>query len=193
MWGFHVAKYCYVFVCIITPKTSTEKWTENRTPCWFYTGTRGPRTCAVFNQTSNIVISKTLDGTVATDGTAASGIYQNPYVKLQEWNIAVSKQSNVCWIGGISHQYLGKCISNDLLLCIHIPQSAHHETDSNSRIELDLFPIIDFGNWNRFPTLFSPHMKKPLSQCTTPGAGEHMAGEWQSLAWESFHTWPAVH
>ena len=49
-------------------------------------------------------------------------------------------------IGGISHQYLGKCISNDLLLCIHIPQSAHHETDSNSRIELDLFPIIDFGN-----------------------------------------------
>ena len=29
---------------------------------------------AVFNQTSNIVISKTLDGTVATDGTAASGI-----------------------------------------------------------------------------------------------------------------------
>ena len=41
---------------------------------------------------------------------------------------------------------LGKCISNDLLLCIHIPQSAHHETDSNSRIELDLFPIIDFGN-----------------------------------------------
>ena len=31
-------------------------------------------------------------------------------------------------------------------LCIHIPQSAHHETDSNSRIELDLFPIIDFGN-----------------------------------------------
>ena len=79
--------------------------------------------------------------------------YHNPYVKLQEWNIAVSKQSNVCWIGGISHQYLGKCISNDLLLCIHIPQSAHHETDSNSRIELDLFPIIDFGNWNRFPSL----------------------------------------
>ena len=38
-------------------------------------------------------------------------------------------------------------------LCIHIPQSAHHETDSNSRIELDLFPIIDFGNWNRFPSL----------------------------------------
>ena len=31
-------------------------------------------------------------------------------------------------------------------LCIHIPQSTHHETDSNSRIELDLFPIIDFGN-----------------------------------------------
>ena len=79
--------------------------------------------------------------------------YHNPYVKLQEWNIAVSKQSNVCWIGGISHQYLGKCISNDLLLCIHIPQSVHHETDSNSRIELDLFPIIDFGNWNRFPSL----------------------------------------
>ena len=79
--------------------------------------------------------------------------YHNPYVKLQEWNIAISKQSNVCWIGGISHQYLGKCISNDLLLCIHIPQSAHHETDSNSRIELDLFPIIDFGNWNRFPSL----------------------------------------
>ena len=79
--------------------------------------------------------------------------YHNPYVKLQEWNIAVSKQSNVCWIGGISHQYLGKCISNDLLLCIHIPQSAHHETDSNSRIKLDLFPIIDFGNWNRFPSL----------------------------------------
>ena len=73
MWGFHVAKYCYVFVCIITPKTSTEKWTENSTPRWFYTGTRGPRTCAVFNQTSNILISKTLDGTVATDGTAASG------------------------------------------------------------------------------------------------------------------------
>ena len=47
--------------------------------------------------------------------------------------------------------------SNDLLLCIHIPQSAHHETDSNSRIELDLFPIIDFGNWNRFPTLLSTY------------------------------------
>ena len=42
-------------------------------------------------------------------------------------------------------------------LCIHIPQSAHHETDSNSRIELDLFPIIDFGNWNRFPSLIHTH------------------------------------
>ena len=42
-------------------------------------------------------------------------------------------------------------------LCIHIPQSAHHETDSNSRIELDLFPIIDFGNWNRFPSLVVSH------------------------------------
>ena len=113
--------------------------------------------------------------------------YHNPYVKLQEWNIAVSKQSNVCWIGGISHQYLGKCISNDLLLCIHIPQSAHHETDSNSRIELDLFPIIDFGNWNRFPSLISTS-PKPLIEATMNkvwGAGKSIfSAELKSGRWE---------
>ena len=70
-----MAKYCYVFVCIITPKTIVQR-NEQRTER--HAGStpehEAPRTCAVFNQTSNIVISKTPDGTVATDGTAASGI-----------------------------------------------------------------------------------------------------------------------
>ena len=37
--------------------------------------------------------------------------YHNPYVKLQ-WNIAVSKQSNVCWIGGISHEFWANVFRN---------------------------------------------------------------------------------
>ena len=41
---------------------------------------------------------------------------------------------------------LGKCISNNLLLFIHMNNERHHETDSISRIDSDLFPRIDFVN-----------------------------------------------
>ena len=43
-----------------------------------------------------------------------------PYNEYSVVHQLVSVKWNVCWIGGISHQYVGKCISNDLLLCIHM-------------------------------------------------------------------------